>query len=172
MKISWPKIALLVLCCSALAFELWHFRYSQKSASAPNLHRNNAHFALLPVRETATFASSLGNPKTRIGSWEPTLGDINDLESNLQQVFTLSEEFHDPNRRIDDPRKYFRQYLAVEIDGKNVVFVNALCRVDPADSIDWRKHLIETVDGGKCYWKAFYNPSTHTFSNLIVNGLA
>jgi hypothetical protein len=171
VKKIWPKIALLVLCCAALAFELWHFRSSPKSASTPNMQRNKPDFVLLPVREVATFAGSMRRPKPRIESWEPTLGDINDLESNLQQISTLSEEFHDPNRRIDDARQYYRQYLAVEMNGKNVIFVNALCRIDPGDSNDWRKHLIDTVDGGKCYWRAFYDPSTHAFANLIVNGL-
>ena len=26
-------------------------------------------------------------------------------------------------------------------------------------------------DGGKCFWHATYNPSTHAFSDLIVNGM-
>ena len=172
MKTSWLKLALLVLCCAALGFELWHFRSSPRSDSAPKLQRHKPDFVLLPVRETATFAGSVGSPKPRIESWEPTLGDINDLESNLQQISTLSQEFHDPNRHIDDAGQFFRQYLAVEVDGKKLIFINALCRIDPANSNDWRKHLIATVDGGKCYWKAFFNPSTHTFSNLIVNGIA
>jgi hypothetical protein len=172
MKTIWPKIALLVLCCAALGFELWHFRSSPRTASAPKLQRNRPDFVLLPVSETAIFASSVGTLKPPIESWEPTLGDINDLESNLHQISTLSQEFHDPNRQINDAGQYFRQYLAVEMDGKKIIFVNALCRIDPGDSNDWRKHLIETVDGGKCYWKALFNPSTRTFSNLIVNGIA
>lgn len=135
------------------------------------MQRNEPDFALLPVGETDTFARSIGNAKLRIESWEPTLGDINDLESNLQQISKLSEELHDPNRRIDDAGQYFRQYLAVEMGGENLIFVNALCRIDPAHPNDWRKHLMETEDGGKCYWKAFYNPATHRFANFIVNGI-
>lgn len=109
-------------------------------------------------------------PKPRIQSWEPTLGDINDLESKLPQISALSAEFHDPNRQIDDAREYFRQYLAVTIKGTDLIFVNALCRLDPEVSRDWRKHLILVNDGGKCFWRATYNPSTHAFSDLVVNG--
>ena len=174
MKTNWPKIALLVLCFGALAFELWHFSSSPRQTrqnSGPAVPRSKPDFVLLPVSETATFAGLFGSPKPRVESWEPTLGDINDLERNLPQISTLSREFHDPNRRIDDAREYFRQYLAVTVDGKDLVFVNALCRTDAEVFKEWRKHLMIGNDGGKCFWHATYNPSTHAFSDLIVNGM-
>jgi len=174
MKISWLKIALLVLCCAALAFELWHFRSAPRSAQAhpPVVPRSKPDFVLLPVSETATYSELFGEPKPRIQSWEPTLGNINDLESNLPKVSTLSAEFNDPNRHIDDARDYFRQYLAVTVKGRNLVFVNALCRIDPQVSSAWRKHLIMVNDGGECFWHAMYDPSTQKFSDLTVNGVA
>jgi hypothetical protein len=134
--------------------------------------RTKPDFVLLPVSETGTFAEFFGEPTPRVQSWEPTLGDINDLESNLSQISTLSAEFHDPNRHIEDARDYFRQYLAVTMKGTNLIFVNALCRIDPEVSKDWRKHLMIVNDGGKCFWHATYNPSTHAFSDFTVNGIA
>jgi hypothetical protein len=175
MKNVWPKIALLVLCCGAIGFELWHFGSSPRPTpqnSGPAVPRRKPDFVLLPVSETATYADIFGSSKLRVESWEPTLGDINDLERNLPQISTLSAEFHDSNRHIDDAREYFRQYLPVTIKGTNLVFVNAFCHIDPEVSKEWRKHLMIGNDGGKCFWHATYNPSTHTFSDLIVNGLA
>jgi hypothetical protein len=171
MRTTWPKIALLILCCAALAFELWHFR-SKSPSQEPHrtiAQKNKPDFALLPASEIAGFSKDyLVNPKIPVASWEPTLGDINDLESDLSQISALSEKLKDANRRIDDPKQYFRQLLAIRMDDKNLIFVNALCRPHP----DWRKHLLVVLDGGKCFWQGTYDPSARTFSNLIVNGVA
>ena len=171
MKISWPKIALLVLCCSALAFELWHFRAArtgagQASGAAPQNHKPD--FVLLPESEVTAYARLFGDPRPRLESWEPTLGDINDLNSNLSQISVLSNVESDPNRRIDAPDQYFRQYLAMVVNGKKVIFVNALCSI--AQPSNLRKQLILGADGGKCFWHATYDPGAQTFSNLAVNG--
>ena len=101
-------------------------------------------------------------------NWEPTVADINDLEANLSQIAALSSKEPDVNQHIDDPGQYFRQYLAVAVNGRKIIFVNALCSVEPGDS--WRKHLIVVMDGGKCYWNAVYDPATQKFSDLVVNG--
>ena len=170
MKTIWPKIALLLLCCAALGFELWHFRPSTRHSPSPALHKNKPDFVLLPAQDAATLRHLFGNDPP-VQTWEPTLGDIEDVEGNLSQISELSRGFRDQNRSIVDAHDYYRQYLAVDLNGKNVIFVNALCRIEPAESDNWRKHFIDTVDGGKCFWKATYDPTTHKFSNLIVNGM-
>jgi len=106
--------------------------------------------------------------KPHMENWEPTVADINDLEANLSQIAALSSKEPDVNQHIDDPGQYFRQYLAVAVNGRKIIFVNALCSVEPGDS--WRKHLIVVMDGGKCYWNAVYDPATQKFSDLVVNG--
>ena len=95
---------------------------------------------------------------------------MDDIEANLPQIAELSNKDQDASRHIDDPNQYFRQYLAVVANGKRIIFVNALCKVEPGK--DWRKHLIIVTDGGKCFWHALYDPATQTFSNLLVNGRA
>jgi hypothetical protein len=82
----------------------------------------------------------------------------------------LSNKDPDINRHIDQPDQYFRQYLAVVVNGKKTIFVNALCSIEAGE--DWRKRLIVVSDGGKCYWNAVYDPITQTFSNLVINGRA
>ena len=172
MRNGWVKIALLVLCCAAIAFELRHFR----SASTPTRQRSRLvarksgpDFALLPASEIEPWSKYFA-PGSRAEGWEPTLGDMNDLEANLAQITTLSNSDPDPSRRIDNPAEYYRQYVAVRIDGKRRIYLNALCSVD--QDANWRKRLIVVLDGGKCFWHAMYDPSTRTFSNLTVNGRA
>jgi len=170
MWIGRLKLVLVALCCVALAFEVWHLQTShsgqpQSPQAVPN---HGPRFVLLPATEIATYAAVSGGARAHVENWEPTLGDINDLEANLSQITALSNKEPDANRHIDDPSQYFRQYLAVAVNGKKTIFVNALCSVEPGDS--WRKHLIVVMDGGKCYWNAVYDPATQKFSDLVVNG--
>jgi hypothetical protein len=126
-------------------------------------------FALLPESEVSTLAKQFAIPEPHLESWEPTVGDINDLESSLPQIAALSSKDPDANRHIDHPDQYFRQYIAALVGGKKLVFVNAMCTV--ASDEAWRKHLVFVMDGGKCYWHATYDSATQKFSNLEVNGL-
>jgi hypothetical protein len=171
LKKIWPKIVLLLLCCAALAVELRHSR--KTSIPAPPLptavtQKKKPDFVLLPESEVTAYARLFGDPKLHLESWEPALGDIDDLNSNLSQISALSNKESDPNRRIDAPDQYFRQYLAAVENGKKIIFVNALCSV--AQPPNLRKQLILGADGGKCFWHATYDPATQTFSDLIVNG--
>jgi hypothetical protein len=172
MKNSWPKISMLVLCCGALAFELWHFR----SGSAPTdrtpgttARKSVPDFALLPADEIEVFSKYFA-PGTHAESWEPTLGDMNEVEADLAQITALSKTDPDLNSRIEGPQEYYRQYLAVKINGREKLFLNATCSID--HDADWRKHLTVVRDGGKCFWHAIYDLSTQRFSDLSVNGRA
>jgi hypothetical protein len=173
MRIGKSKLALIVLCCAVLAFEAWHLRsrsstgQQQTSQTAP---KHKPDFALLPATEIAVYAGRIADPKPSLDNWEPTVADINDLEASLPQIAALSNKEASTYQRIDDPYQYFRQYLAVAVNGKKTIFVNALCIIDPGE--DWRKHLIIVMDGGKCFWNAIYDTSTRTFSNLAINGRA
>jgi hypothetical protein len=172
MKTTWPKIAILAICCIALAFEVWHFRNGStpsRQSSAPAARKSGPGFALLPAIGIP-FWSKYFASGSRAESWEPTLGDMDDAEADLAQITTLSNIDADPNRHINSPRDYYRQYLAVIVNGRRMIFLNALCSVE--QNANWRKRLIVTSDGGKCFWQAIYDPSTHRFSDLKVNGRA
>jgi hypothetical protein len=129
-------------------------------------------FVLLPESEITTFTKYSVNQKIQVQSWEPTVADIYGAEANLPQISALGEKEHDSNWRIDNPNQYFRQYLAIVLDGKKLIFVNAFCSIEQGDSNDWRKHLVFVIGGGKCFWHATYDPSTKKFSNLIINAVA
>jgi hypothetical protein len=173
MQIGKLKIVLVLLCCVALAFEVWHLRGrgtsgQQQTTQAAPKHKPN--FVLLPATEIATYAGRIASPKPRMENWEPTVADIDDLEANLAQIPALSSKEPDVSPHIDDPNQYFRQYLAVVVNGRKTIFVNALCNIQPGQ--DWRKRLIILSDGGKCFWNAIYDPATQKFSDLAVNGRA
>lgn len=166
MQIGKWRIALL-LCCVAAAFEIWHLRHrtaEQRTNPLP-MRIHEPSFALLPESEVATYAERFTDPKSRLESWEPTVADINDLESNLPQIAVLSEG----PEHIEHPDQFFRQYLAVVTNGWRTIFVNALCTRE-GHTDDWRKRLVYVRDGGKCFWHATYDPATQKFSYLEIDG--
>jgi hypothetical protein len=170
MRIGKLKIVLLVLCCLALGFEIWRLRVGsgtgQRSTSAAG-PRHKPDFVLLPESEVAAHTVLFGNSKPQVESWEPTVADIDDLNSNLLQISALSDKDPDASRHIDHPDQFYRQYLAVVVNGKKTIVVNAMCSVEQGSN--WRKQLTLVNDGGKCYWHAVFNPSTQTFSDLNFN---
>jgi hypothetical protein len=164
-------VGLALICLIAIGLELRHLRVSPVPRTA-RVARFTPDFALLPGSEAIAYAKLFGeNSKTKVESWEPTVADIEGLETNLPQISALKESSSGPSRHIDDPHRYRRQYLAIVQDGRPRIFVNALCKIDADDSNTWRKHLELASDGGTCFWQALYDPSTQRFSNLMINGV-
>jgi len=177
MRIGKLRIAALVLFAFvAIGLEVRHLRVALLPAKAhpAGLGRiASPAFALLPESETANYAKYFSaDPKSKVQSWEPTVAEIDGLEANLPQISTMSESGPGPSRHIDDPRHYFRQYMAIVVAGKQKIFINSLCSIGAEDSNRWRKQLEIASDGGTCFWQAIYDPSTQNFSNLRINGRA
>jgi hypothetical protein len=164
-------VGLALVCLIGVGLELRHLRVSPLPRTA-RVASFTPDFALLPENEAVAYSKLFGeNSKTKVESWEPTVADIEGLEANLPQISALRESGSGPSRHIDDPHRYLRQYLAIVQDGKPRIFVNALCTINADDSKLWRKHLELASDGGTCFWRALYDPSTQRFSNLMINGV-
>ena len=106
------------------------------------------------------------------GTWAPSQADVDELESNLNQIQDLSQKYS-PDRKVEHPEKYFRQYLGVLEGDRRTIYVNAFCGIDNGQPPkDWRKQFEEIMDGGSCVWQALYDISTKRFVALSVNGVA
>jgi hypothetical protein len=119
-------------------------------------------YVVLPATAAAELIQGRG--------WQPTEADIAGLEVSLPVVTYIKAENwlprHDP--RIDHPEQYFRQYFPVVRRGKKLVYVNAFRDEIP----NWRQRVVVMIDGGTCCWQAFYDPATHAFLRLKINGVA
>jgi hypothetical protein len=62
---------------------------------------------------------------------------------------------------------YRRQYSGLTIDGRRILVVNAFC----AWTGDWRRHPVLVLDGGNCFFQAWFDPAKRTFTLLSVNGV-
>jgi hypothetical protein len=93
--------------------------------------------------------------------------DVASLEIALPQVSSLTAEGWSSAVHIDNPQKYFRQYVAVIREAKKQIYVNAFC--DEHFNADWRERLVIVDDGATCYWQALFDPALHRFSDLRIN---
>jgi hypothetical protein len=161
-------ISLLALLAGAL--ELRHPR-AQSLPPASSKHQIKPEFVLLPGSEAKALARLFDASAGPVESWEPTVADINGLEDNLSQIRAMHET-RGANRHIESPDQYFRQYLAIVVGERKLIYVNAVCSVDARALSVWRKKLFIAYDGGACYWQATYDPAAKQFFDLTINGVA
>ena len=99
------------------------------------------------------------------GSWEPTVGDIEKVESRLSRVSKLQSQI---GEFIANPSSYYRQYIGIIAGGRKLIYVNAFdYGMLPSN---WRKRLVDICDGGTSAWGVLYDPKTGEFSELATNG--
>jgi hypothetical protein len=132
----------------------------------------NGRFAVSPrseARRVLSLCSRYGVPKVD-GSWEPTMADIDGLESLLPHISQLRSTEGLVGLRVAHPTAYYRQYVGITIGERRLIYVNAF----PDDKLpsDWRAKLVDYCDGASEFWGVLYNPTTHEFSELNTNGRA
>jgi hypothetical protein len=105
-------------------------------------------------------------------SWPLTRKDARELEVNLPKISRLGEGNGNTARQIKNIGQYHRQYVGIVIDGRRLIYINAFSSV-LSDALDafWRNKIINVCDGGEAFWGAVYDPLTHTFSHLAINGV-
>lgn len=123
---------------------------------------------LLPRAEAQSIARlcSREAPEKVDGSWVPSKADLEALESHIPEIAKLSGW---QERKMGDPRSFYRQYVAIVVRGRRLIYINALC-FEKAPS-DWLKKLVNPCDGGQCFWGILYDPSAGQFSELHSNGV-
>ncbi len=140
---------------------------------------------------------SRANPPKFQDTWQPSEGEIKELEERLSLLQQLKSSLccH-LGGRVKNVHAYYRQYLGLVVNGRKLIYINALeirslsedqskaeilCREFRAHHSDclgglnhasdrWRQQPITVCDGGDSFWGAIYNPQTKNFSDLAFNG--
>jgi hypothetical protein len=125
---------------------------------------------LLPQSAGKVGNLRLFSDDTRLGTWAPSETEIDGLEANLLQISEMKPRGWSTSIQIQHPERYYRQYIGATTRRKKLIYVNAFCE-DPLPQI-WKSQLYVVMDGGTCFWQAFYDPATKQFLNLTINGRA
>jgi hypothetical protein len=140
-------------------------------------------FALLPGRSVVLperSAAAVRNQCSRAdvpnfeATWKPSPNDVEALENRLHELNPIlyrggASSKHRTPLHVD-VNHYYRQYCGLVVDGKRLIYINALLS-GLVDS-NWRTEPFVICDGGWSAWGVLYDPTNGHFSQLYINGLA
>ena len=100
-----------------------------------------------------------------------TTSDFYIIDKVLEDAIKDGEFYFLKRQDLKDIKKYYRQYVVyLNENNEKCVYINAMCKVDIIPK--WKEELIDTSDGGTCYWNLKINLTKRIYKNLIVNGQA
>jgi len=129
------------------------------------------HYVLMPagaMKEISGYFSPVSKP---LGNWTPTQTELNGLESQLPKITEMRSEGPIRGEQILHPERAYRQYFAVIVGERKVIFVSAFDSDRPPAAY-WRTHAVQISDGGNSVWRVIYDPKTRQFEHLTTNGRA
>ena len=103
------------------------------------------------------------------GTWLVPASVVEQLEADLYKVSRMrSDECCLLGARVRKPGEFYRQYVGIVIEGRELVYVNAFAWPEPG----WEERAVKICDGDWDLWGVLYDPETRRFSQLAFNGSA
>ncbi|MGV8959143.1 MAG: hypothetical protein ACOH1V_01965 [Stenotrophomonas sp.] len=93
------------------------------------------------------------------GYWAPSRAQVEQLEMRLSQL----------RPQIADPETSDRQYVGIESQGRQLIYINAFTLPDHSE-INPVREAVRACDGGARFWGAVFDPQTGQFSDIAING--
>jgi hypothetical protein len=128
---------------------------------------------LLPASEAknVTNQCSRPGPSKFTGTWQPSETEIREMETRFPQIRKLRvKECCIRGAQIENPEKYYMQYIGIVIDDKKLIYINAFASSDEPGEV-WKENAVIICDGGTA-WGVLYDPKTRKFYDLAINGVA
>jgi len=115
---------------------------------------------IVPQTHAADFALMHATAQSY---WTPAVSDVLKLARTLRGQL----QRHDPHiaSRLEE---YRFQVVGVVRAGRRLLYVNGFCW-QPAD---WRERPVRVKDGGDCYFRLMFEPSSGAISEFSVNSEA
>ena len=111
------------------------------------------------VLDTCSRSSPGREPGRVTGYWAPSRQQVEQLEARLPSLET----------QVPKAADFDRQYVGIEMDGRQLIYLNAFHLPDDAD-IDPARDAIRGCDGGAQFWGALFDPASGSFSDVQFNG--
>ena len=110
-------------------------------------------------------------PENFEGTWEPSDVDIQELEKRFALIEDMqAEKCCALGATVSDVHAYYRQYVGIIVNGRKLIYINAIRRGAEHD-FDWRAKPLIACDGGFAFWGALYDPEDSRFLDLAFNGI-
>lgn len=111
------------------------------------------------VLDTCSRSSPGREPGRITGYWAPSRQQVEQLEARLPSL----------EAQVPKAADFDRQYVGIEMDGRQLIYLNAFHLPDDAD-IDPARDAIRVCDGGAQFWGALFDPASGSFSDVQFNG--
>ncbi len=111
------------------------------------------------VLDTCSRSSPGREPGRVTGYWAPSRQQVEQLEARLPSL----------EAQVPKAADFDRQYVGIEMDGRQLIYLNAFHLPDDAD-IDPARDAIRVCDGGAQFWGALFDPGSGRFSDVQFNG--
>lgn len=111
------------------------------------------------VLDTCSRSSPGREPGRVTGYWAPSRQQVEQLEARLPSL----------EAQVPKAADFDRQYVGIEMDGRQLIYLNAFHLPDDAD-IDPARDAIRVCDGGAQFWGAVFDPASGSFSDVQFNG--
>lgn len=111
------------------------------------------------VLDTCSRSSPGREPGRVTGYWAPSRQQVEQLEAQLPWL----------EAQVPKAADFDRQYVGIEMDGRQLIYLNAFHLPDDAD-IDPARDAIRVCDGGAQFWGAVFDPASGSFSDVQFNG--
>lgn len=111
------------------------------------------------VLDTCSRSSPGREPGRVTGYWAPSRQQVEQLEAQLPSL----------EAQVPKAAHFDRQYVGIEMDGRQLIYLNAFHLPDDAD-IDPARDAIRVCDGGAQFWGAVFDPASGSFSDVQFNG--
>jgi hypothetical protein len=103
-----------------------------------------------------------------ISVWTPQAEEIEALERDLPGYLQTAAAGNPSANFSDRLPEYKRQYVGIVENGRELILVNAFC----TNEFDWQEEAVIVSDGGDCFFRVIYDPTTGSFEGFEVNGEA
>ena len=100
------------------------------------------------------------------GAWRPNKSDLELLESRLADISVVQSQSASKDTHIGQPSLYYRQYIAVLVGRRKLIYVNGFLDKPPSS---WRKRVVNICDTGPTDWGVVYDPANTHFFDLRTN---
>jgi hypothetical protein len=122
---------------------------------------------IVPEEDAGEFSSYFPEGQL-ISAWTPSAEEIEALEGDLPG-YLQDEAAGNPSANFSDRLpEYKRQYVGIVENGRELILVNAFC----TNEFDWQEEAVIVSDGGDCFFRVIYDPTTGSFEDFEVNGEA
>lgn len=101
------------------------------------------------------------------GTWEPSGTVVAEAAAQIKVVANRNATAK--GIQLQDWASYTFQYQGRELSGHRILYINAFCSAPPQYA---NLRFIRVLDGGSCYFSAYYDPAKKRVIRIVFNGVA